>query len=76
MLEMTNLDRKLNVSDFIFNEMRLASYSPGRSLPHGPFIQAMINAYFEPSIHMDCPHKFWSPRRDTTKKAPVPEVPP
>ncbi|KAM0919527.1 hypothetical protein ACQ4PT_008148 [Festuca glaucescens] len=76
MLEMTILDRKLNVADFIFHEMCLASYSQGRSLPYGPFIQAMIDAFFQPSIQMDCPHKGWCPRFDTKKKAPMPEVAP
>ncbi|KAM0861358.1 hypothetical protein ACQ4PT_045950 [Festuca glaucescens] len=71
MLEMANLDRKLNVVDFIFHEMRLASYSQGRSLPYGPFIQAMIEDAFEPSIQKDCSHKVWTPRFDNKKKAPV-----
>ncbi|KAM0847547.1 hypothetical protein ACQ4PT_054937 [Festuca glaucescens] len=76
MLEMANLDRKLNVADFIFHEMRLASYSQGRSLPYGPFIQAMIEDVFKPSIQMDCSHKVWSPRFDTKKKATMPVVAP
>ncbi|KAM0901853.1 hypothetical protein ACQ4PT_019688 [Festuca glaucescens] len=69
MLEMAILDRKLNVADFIFHEMRLASYSQGCSLPYGPFIQAMIDDSFHPCIQMDCAHKVWCPRFDTKKKA-------
>ncbi|KAM0930863.1 hypothetical protein ACQ4PT_000752 [Festuca glaucescens] len=76
MLEMAILDQKLNVADFIFHEMRLASYSQGRSLPYGPFIQAMIEDAFEPSIQLDCSHKVWSPRFDNKKKAPMPVVAP
>jgi hypothetical protein len=76
MLEMTKLDRELNIADFIFHEMRLASFSQDRSLPYGPFIQAMIEHTFDRDIHMDSPHKKWCPRFDTKKKAPVPVVAP
>lgn len=76
MLEMAILDRKLNVADFIFHEMRLASYSQGRSLPYGPFIQAMIDDAFVPSIQMDCSHKVWTPRFDNKNNAPMPVVAP
>jgi hypothetical protein len=76
MLEMTKLDRELNIADFIFHEMRLASFTPDRSLPYGPFIQAMIEHTFDRDIHMDSPHKKWCPRFDTKKKAPMPVVAP
>ncbi|KAM0829411.1 hypothetical protein ACQ4PT_066885 [Festuca glaucescens] len=76
MLEMAILDRKLNVADFIFHEIRLASYSQGHSLPYGHFIEAMIEDAFEPSIQLDCSHKVWSPRFDNKKKAPMPVVAP
>jgi hypothetical protein len=57
MVEMTDLSRELNVADFIFHEMRLASFTQGRSLPYGPFIQAMIDDSFQRDIQLDCPHK-------------------
>lgn len=66
----TKGNEPIDVVDFLWNEIRLASTKKSRSFPRGPFIQALIDARAPSSVHKTTKHKMWTPRDEDKGKTP------
>jgi hypothetical protein len=54
---------RFDLADFLFNQIRLASFEQDRSFPYAPFIQALIDDRFKRGkIYKDAKHNMWTPK--------------
>ena len=68
-----NPTRPIDMADFLWHEIRMASCLKVRTLPHAPFIQTVIDSVFTCPINKTNIHSMWTPRDDTSRgKAPAP----
>ena len=65
--------RSIDMADFLWNEIHMASCLKVRTLPHAPFIQRVIDSVYPCSISKTSTHSMWTPRDEYSRgKAPAP----
>jgi hypothetical protein len=62
----THGTERFDLADFLYEQIRLASYLQDRTFPYAPYIQVLIDAKFQQKIFKDCKHKMWTPQTDGT----------
>jgi hypothetical protein len=66
----THGNERFDLADFLYQQIRLASYGQDRSFPYAPYIQVLIDARYPPKLKKECKHKVWTPRTDGTITLP------
>jgi hypothetical protein len=60
----TQGNERFDLADFLYQQIRLASYLQDRIFPYLPYIQDLIDARYPPKLKKESKHKIWTPRTD------------
>lgn len=66
-------NKKIDVMDFLFHEIRIASMEQIRSFPYAPFIQMLIDARVPNPLYKDTKHGNWTLLLEGVEKEKAPK---
>lgn len=72
-IDLTKGNEPIDMADYLWKEILLASTKKNKSFPHGPYIQTLIDAWAPFGVDNTTKHKMWTPRDGDKAKGMAPK---